>query len=112
MLNTKDTGLLYQIIDKCDRVNKKVYEINKDIFERDYDLQDIIAFNLMQIGELVKRLSNEFRKEYNKVSWSEIAGMRDKLVHHYDKLNLKVVWDTAFNDCPKLQAYCRDILGN
>lgn len=33
---------------------------------------------------------------------SSIAGMRDKLIHHYDAVDLDEVWSTVTLDIPKL----------
>lgn len=56
----------------------------------------------MIIGEAVKRLSEEFRNSHPNVPWNLIAGMRDKLIHGYDTVDLDQVWQTASFDIPEL----------
>ena len=56
------------------------------------------------LGEAVKRLSPLFRDEHPGVPWREIAGMRDFLIHSYDRIDLNRVWDTANEDIPLLLA--------
>lgn len=62
-----------------------------------------VLHELLIIGEAAKRLSTKFKSQYN-LPWEDIAGARDKIVHDYFKVNLKVVWDTVRNDLPKLKA--------
>ncbi|MGD9778172.1 HepT-like ribonuclease domain-containing protein [Methanosarcina mazei] len=55
------------------------------------------------IGEATKNLSKDFREKYPNVPWSNIAGMRDRLIHHYFGVNLNDVWYTVKIDIPVLK---------
>ena len=70
--------------------------------EADRPLQLIVARLLEILGEASRRLSNEFRASHAEVPWHEIAGMRNRLVHVYDDINLGVLWRTATRDVPRL----------
>ncbi len=65
-------------------------------------LQLSVARLLEILGEAARRLSNKFRAAHPEVPWREIAGMRNRLVHVYDDINLGVVWRTATEDVPRL----------
>lgn len=62
------------------------------------------------IGEASKRIPSEIRQRYPDIAWDEMARMRDKLIHHYTKVNLEVVWRTASTDLPILSMQIRGIL--
>lgn len=112
MLATKDKGILFLIIEHCNRVLEKVNGITREEFNNDLDIREIFCFNLFQIGELSKKLSTEFIEKYNGVPWKYIKGMRDKIVHGYDTINLDIVWETSKTSVNELLAYCKETLLN
>ncbi|WP_322743710.1 HepT-like ribonuclease domain-containing protein [Vasconcelosia minhoensis] len=52
------------------------------------------------VGEAVKRLSPELRQQHSEIPWSAIAGMRDKLIHDYDEVDVQRVWLTLQRSIP------------
>ena len=71
-------------------------------FESDLKTQSAILHQLLIIGEATKRLSDGFRGTLPDVPWSEMAGMRDRLIHGYDAVDLDEVWRTVVRDLPDL----------
>lgn len=84
--------------------------MDKETFLKDIKTQSAILHQLMVIGEAVKRLSQDFRTRYPKISWQLIAGMRDKLIHGYDIVDLDEVWKTADADVPNLLSFIEPLL--
>ena len=61
------------------------------------------VFNLMQIGELAKQsLSEESKAELHTIPWKQLYGMRNRIVHGYTGVDMRIVWDTIKDDLPKL----------
>ena len=56
------------------------------------------------IGEASKRLSLAFRDANPSIPWRQMAGMRDKLIHAYDAVDVEEVWRTATVDVSALAA--------
>lgn len=110
MLGVKDKGIFLQIIKRCNRVVEKVSNISEAEFSLNDDIKEVVCFNLFQIGELANGLSVGFLKEYNKIPWKQIIGMRNRIVHGYDTINLEIVWSTAIESIPELKSYCKEIL--
>lgn len=89
---------------------KKKNKLKLEDLDEDEDITQVICFNLIQIGELVKKFDEEFLNMYNRIPWKEIKGMRDIVVHGYGTISLDKVWTTARKDVPKLCSYCIKII--
>ncbi len=59
---------------------------------------------IIVIGEAAGRISREFQAQHSEIPWSDIIGMRHRLVHGYDKVRWDRVWDAVVNDFPMLKA--------
>ncbi len=51
--------------------------------------QDAVIRNVEIVGEATKNLSDAVRKKYPEIPWKALAGMRDRLIHHYFGVNLQ-----------------------
>jgi uncharacterized protein with HEPN domain len=63
------------------------------------------------VGEAANRLPVEDQLYYPSIPWKEIVGMRNRLVHGYDAIDLDVLWDTVLIDLPQLIEELERILG-
>jgi len=73
-------------------------DLDKPAFLNDLKTQSAILHQLLVLGEAVKRLSEGFRTSHPAIPWRMIAGMRDKLIHAYDAVDLDEIWKTASID--------------
>jgi uncharacterized protein with HEPN domain len=62
------------------------------VMERTDYLQDALIRCIAVLGEAVKRLSPELREQNSDLPWRGMAGMRDLLIHAYDRVDLDEVW--------------------
>jgi len=58
-------------------------ELDLETFMQDGTLKRAFVRSLEIIGEATKQLPDEFRERHSHVEWRALAGMRDKLIHHY-----------------------------
>ncbi|BAT71956.1 conserved hypothetical protein [Thermosulfidibacter takaii ABI70S6] len=101
---------LMHIIQECEFLEKATRQVVYEDFVKDPVLTRAVVRSLEVIGEAVKNLPQDFRVQHPQVPWKEIAGMRDKLIHHYFGINYKVVWATVQYDIPKLHKQIQSIL--
>ena len=110
MLTVKEKGILLYMIEYCKRIEGKASISSRQTLDEDKDITEIICFNILQIGELAKGLSDDFINTYKEVPWKSIKGMRDKVAHGYGTIDLDQVWQAAANDIKPLREYCERII--
>lgn len=66
-------------------------------------IQDMVIRRLEIIGEAVKNLPEDIKEANQNIPWKSIAGMRDKLIHEYFGVDLKLTWNVVINDLPGLK---------
>lgn len=71
-------------------------------FNKDKLLQIGLIHMVQTIGEAARHVSRAFQAEHPEIPWSDIVGMRHKVVHDYLAVDRKVVWRTVTEDLPEL----------
>lgn len=85
-------------------------DVDREAFFASAEKQSAVLYQVAVIGEAVKRLSSTFRKQQPHVPWRDIAGMRDRAIHGYDRLILDRVWIVANQEVPALLAQIESLL--
>ncbi len=98
------------IVDSIEKIEMFMKGISKENFQKNIQLQDALVRRIEIIGEAVKNLPKTFKDGHLDIPWIKIAGMRDKLNHHYFGVDLEVVWKTVNEDIPLLKRYIKKIL--
>lgn len=98
-----DEYYINQILDNIDKILKYTSKVSYDDFIKDEQLIDAILFRLIQMTENIKKLSTNFKEKYNHISWNDIIGFRNRIVHDYGKTDYTIVYEVVFNDIPKLK---------
>ncbi|MCL5981591.1 MAG: DUF86 domain-containing protein [Firmicutes bacterium] len=60
------------------------------------------AFCFSQIGELANEISANTQSAHPQIPWRSIKGMRNRIVHDYENVDLAVLWGTITNSLPTL----------
>ena len=80
------------------------------------DLDKDLTFSLAMtrlveiIGEAVDRIPTDFQKEHPEIEWAQIVGMRNRLIHGYDEVDLNILWSVVKRDIPVLIGQLEDLL--
>ncbi len=112
MSNRTDKDFLYDIREAVHRIKTYTHEMTYKEFLADTRTQDAVIRNLEIIGEATKKLSARLRNQYPSVPWKEMAGARDRLIHHYFGVDIEVVWKISIAELPDLTSQIAKILGS
>lgn len=62
------------------------------------------------IGEATKKVTADVKYRWDTISWKNMAGMRDRLIHNYFGVNYSIIWDVVKNKIPKLSAQIEQVI--
>jgi uncharacterized protein with HEPN domain/predicted nucleotidyltransferase len=108
--NMRDRSSLLDIVEFARNIVEITREMDRAQLESDLIKQSAVLYQISILGEAVKRLSQTFRSQYPDIPWKKIAGMRDKITHQYDRVELDIVWDVVQNNIPELIATLEPLL--
>lgn len=111
-MSNRDELILKKIIQYSDEIKETLdrFHLTYDSFAEDFVARHAISMCILQIGELVGKLSDDFKDENNAMSWKEIKAMRNIAAHNYGEIDIEILWETATADIPDLKAYCEQCL--
>jgi uncharacterized protein with HEPN domain len=104
MSNRTDRDFLSDIREAIHRIATYVAGMSYETFIADVKTQDAVIRNLEIIGEATKNLSEELLRKYPDIPWKSVAGVRDRLIHHYFGVNLDIVWQIATAELPQVSS--------
>lgn len=111
-MKSKDRIIIQKIITYIDDVEKYISEIDAKDFLDDKKTIMACAFTVMQIGEISKEITEETQTKYENVPWKSMKGMRNKIVHEYENVDLSVLWATIKESLPELKDELKEIIIN
>ena len=97
-----DTERLQDMMLAVDRILEKTRR-GRETFKQDEMLQVWVLHHLQILGEAARCLSQEFRQRHSEKVWSQAAGLRHILVHHYFEIDAEQVWNVVEHDLPALR---------
>lgn len=102
MESVKNDKELCEKIIECINNIENVYTGLQDL-ENDILVNNTIMFQFLLIGDYAVRISNEYKNNKNNIDWSKIKGLRNIVVHDYDRVRYDVIDDTIKNDLTELK---------
>jgi uncharacterized protein with HEPN domain len=95
---------LHQIVDYIDDIESYIKLLDFHQFEENGLVQDAVIRKIELIGEAAKRLSVSFWEQYREtLPLAEAVSTRNRLIHQYDDIDLRIIWNTIKNDLPSLK---------
>jgi len=91
------------ILDGMNKAMKFVEGMSYEEFIRDDKTVFAVIRAIEVIGEAAKKIPEDVRARYPDIPWRGIAGMRDKVIHEYFGVDLKIVWQTVSRAIPEVK---------
>lgn len=110
MSKRNDDAFLQDILEAASRIATYTAEMTYEGFLKDIRTQDAVVRNLEIVGEATKNLSTGLRTQHPHIPWENMAGVRDKLIHHYFGVNLDIVWHIVTTDLPAAASQIKKII--
>ena len=111
-MNKRDKIILKKIIDEAAALAQMLHGIDESVFLSSEEKMRAVCMTLINVGELVKNLDNDFRQNHSQLPWKNIAGLRDVAAHGYFTLKMPDIWIYASIELPMYAAQIKGILDN
>ncbi|MFZ2071036.1 MAG: DUF86 domain-containing protein [Halobacteriota archaeon] len=108
----KDAAFLQHILDETQFILKNCEGLDLQDLMNDDLLQRACLRSLEIIGEAVKNVSEDLKTRYPDLEWKKIAGLRDKLIHHYFGIDWDIVWNVITNRLPLPEDKIKKVIEN
>ncbi len=99
----KNRKIIIKIINYINTILKYAAGVDYNEFKDNTMMIDACVFNLSQIGELVNKLDKEYTLKNSEIPWFKIRGLRNRIVHDYEGLNIKLIWEIIDADIKMLR---------
>lgn len=98
----KNELIVRKLIAYSGKILQYCHGMNYDTFSQDTKSVEACVFNLSQMGELTNRLDSAFTQQHKEIPWHYLYALRNRIVHDYEGVNLRLVWEIITDDLPPL----------
>jgi uncharacterized protein with HEPN domain len=112
MIQHKDIIRLRHMLEHAQEAVEMAKNRSRSDLETDRTLELSLTRLVEIVGEAGARISPATQQKYPGIPWPEITGMRNRLVHGYDAVDLDILWDIIKIDFPPLIKELQRILAN
>ena len=101
-----------KIVGYCDDIKDYMNQVNAtyEVYLANKMFRTAVDMSVLQIGELTKRLSDDFKARHSEIPWNQVKGMRNVLVHEYEEVDFETAWNILTQRIPELKAQLEKIL--
>lgn len=105
----RNSIIVEKLITYTDKILSYCDGMDYEAFSRDSKLVEACVFNLSQMGELANRVDDDFSKAHPEIPWRYIYGLRNRIVHDYEGVNLQLIWEIIEDDLAPLRQNLKKI---
>ena len=107
-MTDRDQTIIRKMLRYCGQIEETHRRFREDaelFFDEDdgFVYRNAVSMPILQIGELAKNLSEDYRADHSMIPWRAIMGMRDIFAHHYGTVDYSELWHTSHEDIAALK---------
>lgn len=102
-MQRSDQIIINKIIKEIEYATNRLDGINLASFLEDIDAQHAVGMATINVGELIKHVSDELKLNNPNIPWKQAAGLRDIAAHAYDTIRMDDLYKTIIEDFPQLK---------
>jgi uncharacterized protein with HEPN domain len=91
-----------QMLDIGRLIAAKVAGKTRSEFDTNEDFRLALTHLIQMIGEAARHVSAKFQQSHPAIPWSNIIGMRHRVVHDYLNVDYDLVWEVAILEIREL----------
>lgn len=112
MMQPKDHTRLKHMMEYAEEAKTLASETTREALATDRKLELALTRLVEIIGEAAAKVSTQTREQYPDIPWTEMIGLRNRLIHGYDAVDLDILWDIIQEDLPSLIQRLKGLLEN
>jgi uncharacterized protein with HEPN domain len=101
---------LADLVEAAEGIVARIAAISFEQFDADRDLQEIVLWRFVKLGDAAAQVSAELRGRYPMIEWRHAVAIRNRLAHGYFDIDIEILYTTAVERLPKLAADVRAVL--
>jgi len=101
-MNEKNEIIIRKMIKYCEDSIKYIDGLDFESFSGNELILTFSIFSLSQLGELSSKLDDEIMIAHREIPWNALKSILNRIVHDYDGVQYRIIWDTLVNDVPLL----------
>jgi uncharacterized protein with HEPN domain len=98
------------MLDTAEKAVQKVAGLDRTAYDADENLRLALAHLIQTIGEAARRVSADFQTAHPEIPWTQVIGIRHKVVHDYMHVDFDIVWDVVTADLPPLISHLNGLV--
>lgn len=108
--NVRNSAALLDMINAIQQIQKFIQSETYEEYLNNDLLQRAVERNLEIIGEAVRRITPEFRDVHPEINWSGAVGLRNVIIHQYDRVENETIWQIITTVLPVLLPQLEQLL--
>lgn len=109
-MEKRDRVILQKILAEANIITEIIEDFDCETFVEDEKTKRAVCMTLINIGEMVKLVSDDVKRNNHSIPRRSIAGLRDVTAHGYMTLRMENIWETVSVDVPMLKEQIEKII--